>query len=715
MKLIKNIKSRKDLSVKFTLLILFVLFSANSYSQNKKTLPPAGQNAIIKNNTSGLSKTVKTELTHEALEINKQIDLIVRSDDINSANRLSDLRMKSNKHIKNTVTVDSDFNSLKAKFKKVNNRNTDNITKANIFNGNYLVASATQVEQLGPFAGRIWLIIGVGQADTGIGSSGDSLLLYNSIDNGETFSLITSIEANTGIKVNRDELDMELIESAAGAEYLHVTLGYTTDGYSGDKLITLLTFDDSGNFNENILSIPGYSSSSEYYKPRITSDNSTYLSQAYVYITFMQDSIEGITHNILSKTLKLYDPYTLAPAVTYFPQSIYSPAPSLSNDFKTQTDIAYFNNSGDSLIYVLSAYPGLEDIVYIYKSKADIDVYPNYDKILGSVFAGDQIENARVASNGGLSDRNVMITFSDNYFNIGDWDQWIFSTSDAANWTTTNIDYSGNFNSLNGDIYGKRRASGSFNIAFNNSNSCIATVASAELRNNSLYNYVFNMNDNYAYSFLYPKPAFRNVSNDSALTIWGSYYSLYATGGSNAIRINVTTAIEGIFDPGIANHVIDDKISFYLHSNIPPFNIVDSTNVYSYSCTLNNAVVFNNAPDGDYYLSAKHRNSLETWSAGPLSLINGSSWVSYSFTSSSANSFADNVVLKDGVWCFYSGDVNQDGYIDLADVLQIYNDAGVFLTGAYVLTDLNGDFSTDLSDLLIAYNNSVEFVSVIKP
>ena len=69
------------------------------------------------------------------------------------------------------------------------------------------------------------------------------------------------------------------------------------------------------------------------------------------------------------------------------------------------------------------------------------------------------------------------------------------------------------------EILWKRLTSGSYNIAFNN-NSCKASVASAEIKNNSVYNYVFNLNDSYAFSFLHPKPAFRNISNDSALTIW---------------------------------------------------------------------------------------------------------------------------------------------------------------------------------------------------
>lgn len=62
----------------------------------------------------------------------------------------------------------------------------------------------------------------------------------------------------------------------------------------------------------------------------------------------------------------------------------------------------------------------------------------------------------------------------------------------------------------------------------------------------------------------------------------------------------------------------------------------------------------------------------------------------------------------------FSGDVNQDGFIDLTDVLNINNDANIFLSG-YVVSDLTGNDLVDLTDVLMAYNNSVGFVSVIKP
>jgi len=65
-------------------------------------------------------------------------------------------------------------------------------------------------------------------------------------------------------------------------------------------------------------------------------------------------------------------------------------------------------------------------------------------------------------------------------------------------------------------------------------------------------------------------------------------------------------------------------------------------------------------------------------------------------------------------FAIYNGDVNQDGTIDLNDVIQTYNSAGSFETG-FIVTDINGDSIADLNDIVIIYNNSTVFVAVMKP
>lgn len=71
--------------------------------------------------------------------------------------------------------------------------------------------------------------------------------------------------------------------------------------------------------------------------------------------------------------------------------------------------------------------------------------------------------------------------------------------------------------------------------------------------------------------------------------------------------------------------------------------------------------------------------------------------------------------LKGSKYCIYNGDVNQDGYITLFDVIPIYNDASSFDTGRFIQTDLMSDNTVDLTDVTIGNNNSANFVAKITP
>ncbi|MEP7145536.1 MAG: hypothetical protein ABI792_00865 [bacterium] len=65
-------------------------------------------------------------------------------------------------------------------------------------------------------------------------------------------------------------------------------------------------------------------------------------------------------------------------------------------------------------------------------------------------------------------------------------------------------------------------------------------------------------------------------------------------------------------------------------------------------------------------------------------------------------------------YAIFSGEVNQDGSLNLTDIILISNNAANFFNG-YINTDLNGDNFTNLTDILIAYNNSNSFVSKVTP
>lgn len=65
-------------------------------------------------------------------------------------------------------------------------------------------------------------------------------------------------------------------------------------------------------------------------------------------------------------------------------------------------------------------------------------------------------------------------------------------------------------------------------------------------------------------------------------------------------------------------------------------------------------------------------------------------------------------------FALYSGDVDQNGLIDLDDVVFVNNDVSLFKSG-YINSDLNGNKLVELSDLIYAFNNANEFIQKVTP
>lgn len=79
------------------------------------------------------------------------------------------------------------------------------------------------------------------------------------------------------------------------------------------------------------------------------------------------------------------------------------------------------------------------------------------------------------------------------------------------------------------------------------------------------------------------------------------------------------------------------------------------------------------------------------------------------------NAYGDNQKeVEPGVFAIYSGDINQDGVVDIFDVIDMDNDVINFAAG-YVTTDLNGDGVVDIFDIIILDNNVINFVAAITP
>ena len=667
----------------------------------------------INNEKNPLTSVKENIISAEDQEINdRMLQLKQPGNSEQNGDRILDLQRKLEKNNGSTVTMPA-VNNFGTLIPAVNQPDIDNLSYSYAlkYANNYVAGLAAQVEQRGTTAGKIWLAVGLANGDTGVLALPDSIGIYYSGNNGQSYTPYAKIAFSAHNKIEFDNMDMELIENTSGTKYLHIVFGYTTNGGYGQHLIgyTIVSVPTLGYAGQTLFP-PGYNASSFYTKARITSDNTRYLSNPYITIAITQDSLSGGQHYFMSKICRVLSPYTISPAVTYLSHSIYGVAPG--HNYDVTTDVANFHNGNDSLIFVLSAYPGFEQSIYFYKAFSNSTVYPVSS---GSVTpTGDNLQYARVAANGGTDQKSIAITYTDDYLNTGDFDQWTLYSDGILNWNAATLDYSSANNSKYGDIIGRRGAEGSFAVSFKNIYGYMENVSMYSFNSSGMTSSMLSVNNDYANSFASPKPLFRFLNNDSCLNIWSYYYSVTSTGGCSVSNLYVKAGIEGYYDEGSDSHINYASMNVLLADVNPPYNIVDTGYALLDFQRLSNVFAFPRALTGNYYLILKHYNCLETWSAAPV-YINPNTAGIYDFTTSDAQAYGGNMMLKGSKWCIYSGDVDQDGTIDLTDVVKINNDAAEFVVGNITISDLNGDYYTDLADLLIGFNNSSNFVVKVTP
>ncbi len=183
------------------------------------------------------------------------------------------------------------------------------------------------------------------------------------------------------------------------------------------------------------------------------------------------------------------------------------------------------------------------------------------------------------------------------------------------------------------------------------------------------------------------------------------------TGGRTFKNLQLRILIEGFYDE-FFDTMISDSAIVYLRRETFPYTLIDSAAGVVNSDGTGSFNFLNPADGVNYYLIVKHRNSLETWSSSAQTFISDS--LTFDFSNSSSQAFGNNLKLKGSRWAVYSGDTDNNGFIDLNDLLFVYNYASEFQSG-YLLSDINGDYDTDLSDVLIVYNNALNFIHLISP
>lgn len=158
---------------------------------------------------------------------------------------------------------------------------------------------------------------------------------------------------------------------------------------------------------------------------------------------------------------------------------------------------------------------------------------------------------------------------------------------------------------------------------------------------------------------------------------------------------------------GSGNSTITDEITVELRK------VTDGTLRASKNVNLNTngttQVQFDGDVIGNYFIVIKHRNTIQTWSSGAIN-ISPLTTAFYDFTTSTSKAFGDNQKeVAAGVYALFSGDVNQDGILDLLDYFDWENDYNNFSTG-YFATDINGDGLVDLIDSISIEVNTNNFI-----
>ena len=145
--------------------------------------------------------------------------------------------------------------------------------------------------------------------------------------------------------------------------------------------------------------------------------------------------------------------------------------------------------------------------------------------------------------------------------------------------------------------------------------------------------------------------------------------------------------------------VLADSVTVELHAASYPYSMIKTTTALLHTngtltCSFPNDVL--GAP---YYIVIHHRNTIETWSAAPMTITAD---MTYDFTTAASKAYANNQVDVSGngtIWAMFTADLNQDQNVDLLDMPILEDDIALYMYG-YTATDLNGDGNTDLLDVI---------------
>jgi PKD repeat protein len=157
---------------------------------------------------------------------------------------------------------------------------------------------------------------------------------------------------------------------------------------------------------------------------------------------------------------------------------------------------------------------------------------------------------------------------------------------------------------------------------------------------------------------------------------------------------------------------VADHITVELHDATNYSNIIWSAADVPLSTTGSAVISVPPAYSGTYFITIRHRNSIETTTSTAVSFSESSISRSFALRTSV---FGSNLGSSgDGFYLIYGADVNQDGIVDTGDMNEVDNGSTAILIG-YNVSDANGDGIVDTSDMNIVDNNSTAIVMIRLP
>ncbi len=177
--------------------------------------------------------------------------------------------------------------------------------------------------------------------------------------------------------------------------------------------------------------------------------------------------------------------------------------------------------------------------------------------------------------------------------------------------------------------------------------------------------------------------------------------------------VNVKLALQGFYDTGNNRLALGDTVTAYLAGFGSPHSFTDTAKTVIDSLDFTANFEFKNStPSASYYIVIRHKSSIEVWSGVTVPFLNDKA-LFYDFTTAASTAYGNNLILVGPKYCIYSGDINQDGTLDLNDAIPILSDYDNL--DYHADYDLNSDGTIDLNDAIFVLSGYDNLIGVVVP